>query len=56
MRKVLSWRILNTMHASFRFEDLKEVVANYGPPENMNSDQGSRLTAAAWITMLISGG
>lgn len=37
-RKVLSWRLSNTMHADFCVEALKEAVARFGPPEIMNTD------------------
>lgn len=51
-RKVLSWRLSNTMDASFCKEALDEAIAKYGPPEIMNTDQGSQFTGAAWITTL----
>lgn len=55
-RKVLSWRLSNTMHASFCVEALEEALARYGPPEIMNTDQGSQFTGADWITMLTEAG
>jgi putative transposase len=51
-RRVLSWRLSNTMDASFCKEALDEAIAKYGPPEIMNTDQGSQFTGAAWITTL----
>ena len=51
-RKVLSWRLSNTMHADFCVEALKEAMAKHGPPEIMNTDQGSQFTGSAWITTL----
>ena len=51
-RKVLSWRLSNTMHADFCVDALNEAIAKYGPPEIMNTDQGSQFTGAAWITTL----
>ena len=51
-RKVLSWRLSNTMDAGFCKEALDEAIAKYGPPEIMNTDQGSQFTGAAWITTL----
>lgn len=51
-RKVLSWRLSNTMHADFCVEALQEAIAKYGPPEIMNTDQGSQFTGADWITAL----
>jgi putative transposase len=55
-RKVLSWRLSNTMHASFCVEALEEAVARYGPPGIMNTDQGSQFTGSAWITTLAEAG
>lgn len=46
---VLSWRLSNTMDASFCKEALDEAIAKYGPPEIMNTDQGSQFTGSAWI-------
>jgi putative transposase len=40
------------MDASFCKEALDEVITKYGPPEIMNTDQGSRFCGAAWITTL----
>ncbi len=55
-RKVLSWRSSNTMDASFCKEALDGAIAKYGPPEIMNTDQGSQFTGAAWITTLTEAG
>ena len=51
-RKVLSWRLSNTLDASFCVEVLEETIARYGKPEIMNTDQGSQYTGAGWITTL----
>ena len=51
-RKVLSWRLSNSMEASFGVDALKEALAKYGPPEIMNSDQGSQFTSSDWIQTL----
>ena len=51
-RKVLAWRLSNTLDASFCVEALNEAIAKYGNPEIMNTDQGSQFTGAAWITTL----
>jgi putative transposase len=39
---VLSWRLSNTLEASFCVEALEEAVERYGPPEIFNTDQGSQ--------------
>lgn len=51
-RKVLSWRLSNSMEADFCVEALKEAVAKYGKPAIMNSDQGSQFTGFEWINAL----
>ena len=51
-RKVLSWRLSNTLDASFCVEALEDAIAKYGKPEIMNTDQGSQYTGAGWITTL----
>jgi putative transposase len=51
-RKVLSWRLSNTLDASFCVEALEKAIAKYGRPEIMNTDQGSQYTGADWITTL----
>jgi len=44
-RKVLSWRISNTMESDFCVEALKEAIRSYGCPEIFNTDQGSQFTS-----------
>jgi len=51
-RKVLSWRLSNSMDAGFCVEALKEALAKYGKPEIMNSDQGSQFTGFEWTQAL----
>ena len=51
-RKVLSWRLSNSMEADFCVEALKEAIAKYGTPAIMNSDQGSQFTGFEWINAL----
>ena len=40
-RKVLAWRLSNTMEAEFCVEALKDALARYGPPEIFNTDSNS---------------
>ena len=44
-RKVLSWKISNTMESDFCVEALEEAIHNYGCPEIFNTDQGSQFTS-----------
>ena len=51
-RKVLSWRLSNTLDASFCVEALEEAIARYGTPEIFNSDQGSQFTSFEFLEVL----
>jgi putative transposase len=51
-RKVLSWRLSNSMEAGFCVEALSEAIARYGKPEIMNSDQRSQFTGFEWVQAL----
>ena len=55
-RKILAWRLSNSMEADFCVEALKEAMAKYGPPEIMNSDQGSQFTGHEWTNALSGAG
>ena len=41
-RKVLSFRVSNTMTPDFCVDALTEAIARYGAPEIVNTDQGSQ--------------
>jgi len=44
-RKVLAWRLSNTLDAGFCAAALEEALARYGRPEIVNTDQGSGVLA-----------
>ena len=44
-RKVLSWRLSNTMDVEFYREALEEALILHGRPEIFNADQGSQFTS-----------
>lgn len=48
---VLSWRLSNTMDASFCVEALRDALAQ-GKPEIFNSDQGSQFTSEEFLSPL----
>ena len=48
-RKVLAWRLSNTMDSSFCVECLQEALSKYGQPEIFNTDQGAQFTSDAFI-------
>ena len=51
-RKVLAWRISNTLKADFCVEALNEAMQKYGTPDILNTDQGSQFTSFAWTDRL----
>jgi putative transposase len=53
-RKVLAWRLSNTLDTSFCTEALEEAINKYGTPEIFNTDQGSQFTSDAFIEILKS--
>ncbi len=55
-RKVLVWRLSNTLDAEPCVEALTEAIARHGPRETMNTDQGSQLTAWARTNTLRQAG
>jgi putative transposase len=55
-RRVLSWRLSNTMTADFCVEALEEALSLYGPPEIFNTDQGSQFTSSSFTDVLKAAG
>jgi len=55
-RKVLSWRLSNTMDATFCVDALEEALRLYGKPEIFNSDQGSQFTSKVFTDVLKEAG
>ena len=55
-RRVLAWRLSNTLTADPCVEALEEAILKYGPPEIMNTDQGSQFTSSAFIRVLEQNG
>lgn len=51
-RKVLSWRLSNSMDPSFCVSALKEALETYGVPAIFNTDQGSQFTSMAFLSVL----
>lgn len=55
-RKVLAWRLSNTLDAEFCIEALEEALARYGRPEIFNTDQGSQFTSPRFTGLLTEAG
>ncbi|WP_419645374.1 IS3 family transposase, partial [Thiolapillus sp.] len=51
-RRVLSWRVSNTMDVSFCIDALEEAIERHGAPEIFNTDQGSQFTSEAFTGVL----
>jgi putative transposase len=51
-RKVLSWRLSNTLTSDFCTAALKEALARYGTPGIFNTDQGSQFTSTEFTDVL----
>ena len=55
-RRVLAWRVSNTMDVSFCAEAVEEAFERYGTPEIFNTDQGSQFTGEAFTGLLLDQG
>jgi putative transposase len=55
-RKVLAWRLSNTLDAGFCVDGLEEAIKNFGVPEIFNTDQGSQFTSEGFTGVLIQNG
>lgn len=53
-RRVLSWRLSNTLHEGFCVEVLNEAISKYRVPEIFNTDQGSQFTGNTFTGVLKS--
>lgn len=51
-RKVLSWRLSNTLDAAFCIDCLEDALQRHGMPEIFNSDQGVQFTSEAFTGVL----
>jgi putative transposase len=53
-RRILAWRLSNTMEASFCIDAVEEVLAKHGCPQIFNTDQGSQFTSTEFTSVLIN--
>ena len=51
-RKVLSWRLSNTMTTDFCLDVVRDAISRYGKPEIFNTDQGSQFTSHEFTQLL----
>jgi putative transposase len=55
-RKILSFRVSNTLDSEFCIEAMEEALLRYGKPEIFNTDQGSQFTSRGFVGVLESHG
>jgi len=51
-RRVLAWRLSNTLTTDFCIEAVEEAITSYGRPEIFNTDQGCQFTSAEFTGLL----
>ena len=51
-RKILAWRVSNTLEPSFCVEALHEALDRFGAPETFNTDQGAQFTSNMFTRVL----
>ena len=55
-RKILSWRLSNTMDSGFCVDCMEDAIRVYGTPEIFNSDQGSQFSSDMFTSVSIENG
>jgi len=55
-RRVLSWRLSNTLTTDFCIEAVQEAIHRYGKPDIFNTDQGSQFTSLEFTQLLRDNG
>ena len=51
-RKVLSWKLSNTLDAEFCVEALNQAIERFGTPQIFNTDQGAQFTSKEFTSVL----
>lgn len=51
-RRVLAWRLSNSMTVDFCLEAVEAAVRDYGTPEILNTDQGSQFTGTDFVGLV----
>ena len=51
-RRVLSWRLSNSLTTDFCLEAVEEAIQRYGKPEIFNTDQGSQFTSQEFVDLI----
>jgi len=51
-RRVLAWRLSNSLTTDFCIDAVQEAVGKYGPPQIFNTDQGSQFTDKDFVALI----
>ena len=51
-RRVLAWRLSNTLTTDFCIEAVQEALVSYGNPDIFNTDQGCQFTSQEFTGLL----
>ncbi len=51
-RRVLSWRVSNSLSTDFCLEAVEDAIVQHGVPEMFNTDQGSQFSSSAFVGLL----
>jgi len=51
-RRVLAWRLSNSMTVDFCLDALEAAIQDYGRPGILNTDQGSQFTGTAFVDLV----
>jgi putative transposase len=51
-RRVLSWRLSNTLTTDFCLDAVEDALDQYGTPEIFNTDQGSQFTSSEFVDLM----
>ena len=51
-RRVLSWRLSNSLTTDFCIEAVEEAIQRHGKPQIFNTDQGSQFTSTEFINLI----
>ena len=51
-RRVLSWRLSNTLTTDFCLEAVEDALGRYGTPDIFNTDQGCQFTSSDFVSLL----
>lgn len=55
-RKILTWRLSNTLTTDFCLDAVEEAFSRFGKPEIFNTDQGSQFTGASFVRLIVENG